>query len=51
MNESSIKIMNRSFNILDKRRATLLQDERTINLKERVKKIRENSVKHLSLTP
>lgn len=49
MNESSLKIMNKSFNILDKRRATLLQDERTINLKERVKKIRENSVEHLSI--
>lgn len=48
MKESSIKIMNRSFNILDKRRATLLKDERTVNLKERVKKIRENSVEHLS---
>jgi len=48
MNESSLRIMNKSFNILDKRRATLLKDERTINLKERVKKIRKNSVKHLS---
>ncbi len=48
MNESSLKIMNKSFNILDKRRATLLKDERTINLKERVKKIRKNSVEHLS---
>jgi iron-sulfur cluster protein len=47
MNESDIKIMNKSFNILDKRRSTLLQDEATIKLKERVKKIRENSVSHL----
>jgi iron-sulfur cluster protein len=47
MNESSLKIMNKSFNILDKRRAALLQDERTINLKERVKKIRTNAVDHL----
>ncbi|MCC7551948.1 MAG: LUD domain-containing protein [Methanobacterium sp.] len=48
MNDSSIKIMNKSFNILDKRRATLLQDEATIKLKERVKNIRENSVEHIS---
>lgn len=48
MNDSSLKIMNKSFNILDKRRAALLQDERTINLKERVKKIRSNAVDHLS---
>ena len=48
MNDPSIKIMNRSFNILNKRRATLLQDKRTIALKKRVKKIRENSIEHLS---
>jgi iron-sulfur cluster protein len=47
MIRSQLKIMNRSFNILDKRRANLLHDERTINLKERVKKIRENSTEHL----
>ncbi len=48
MNESDINIMNRSFNILDRRRSTLLNDEATIKLKERVKKIRKNSVEHLS---
>ena len=47
MMRSQLKIMNQSFNILDERRATLIQDERTINLKERVRKIRENSTEHL----
>ena len=47
MNNNAIKIMNRSFNILDDRRATLLQNEATIKLKGRVKKIRENSIEHL----
>jgi len=47
MNDASMKIMNRSFKILDRRRATLLQDERTVKLKERVKEIRENSIEHL----
>lgn len=49
MNDSSIKIMNRSFNILDERRANLLQDEGTVKLKEKVLKIRKNSVDHLSI--
>lgn len=48
MNDPSLKIMNRSFGILNKRRSSLLEDERTIELKERVKKIREDSVEHLS---
>ena len=47
MKESEINILNRSFGILDKRRAKLLQDERTIQLKERVKKIREDSTARL----
>ena len=47
MKESEINIMNRSFGILDKRRAKLLQDERTIQLKERVKRIREDSTARL----
>ncbi|PKL73065.1 MAG: lactate utilization protein [Methanobacteriales archaeon HGW-Methanobacteriales-2] len=47
MNDAAMEIMKRSFNILDKRRADLLQDERTVNLKERVKNIREISVEHL----
>jgi L-lactate utilization protein LutB len=48
MNDPSLKIMNRSFGILNKRRSSLLEDERTIELKERVKKIREDSIEHLS---
>ena len=47
MNDDAKKIMNRSFNILDQRRAELLMDESTVNLKERVKNIREHSVEHL----
>jgi L-lactate utilization protein LutB len=47
MKESEINILNRSFGILDKRRADLLKDERTIQLKERVKKIREDSTARL----
>jgi len=47
MNDAAMEIMKRSFNILDKRRADLLQDERTVNLKEKVKNIREISVEHL----
>jgi iron-sulfur cluster protein len=47
MNDAAKKIMNRSFNILDRRRANLLHDERTVKLKGRVKKIRENSIEHL----
>ena len=49
MNDPSLKIMNRSFGILNKRRSTLLEDERTLELKERVKKIREYSIEHLSI--
>ena len=48
MNDPSLKIMNRSFGILNKRRSALLEDERTLDLKEKVKKIREYSVEHLS---
>lgn len=47
MNESEREIMKRAFAILDNRRATLLQDERTIKLKKRVKKIREKSIDNL----
>lgn len=49
MNKSQLTIMNRSFTKLNQRREALLQDETTINLKERVKKIRTNSIKQLSL--
>jgi iron-sulfur cluster protein len=49
MKKSELIIMNRSFTKLDERRANLLHDERTIHLKEIVKKIREDSVKNLSL--
>ncbi|MFA0832542.1 MAG: LUD domain-containing protein [Methanobacterium formicicum] len=49
MDKSQLTIMNRSFTKLNQRREVLLQDETTINLKERVKKIRTNSIKQLSL--
>jgi iron-sulfur cluster protein len=49
MKDSQINIMNHSFAILDNRRTTLLQDERTVKLSERVKKIREKAIHHLSL--
>jgi L-lactate utilization protein LutB len=47
MNESEINIMNRSFGILDRRRANLLQDKHSLQLKERVKKIRKDSTARL----
>lgn len=47
MKESEIKIMNRSFGILNSRRAALLQDKRTLQLKEHVKKIRKDSTARL----
>jgi len=48
MIDSSLKNMKRSFKILDNRRSTILHDKETIDLKEMVKKIRKNSVSHLS---
>jgi L-lactate utilization protein LutB len=41
--------MNRSFTKLNERRSTLIYNEDTINLKQRVQKIRKNSVEHLHL--
>ena len=49
MNKTELSIMNKSFSKLDDRRASLLLDERTIDLKETVKEIRKNSIKHLHL--
>jgi L-lactate dehydrogenase complex protein LldG len=47
MKNSEIKAMNRSFGILEERRAKILDDERTIQLKERVKEIREHSIRNM----
>lgn len=47
MKKSEIQAMNRSFGILEERRAKILDDERTIQLKERVKAIREHSINHM----
>ena len=47
MKKSEIQAMNRSFGILEERRAKILDDERTIQLKERVNTIRENSINHM----
>ncbi len=44
MKKSEINAMNRSFGILEERRAKILDDERTLNLKKRVKDIREHSI-------
>jgi L-lactate dehydrogenase complex protein LldG len=47
MKKSEIKAMNRSFGILEERRAKILDDERTLTLKDRVKEIREHSIKNM----
>jgi L-lactate dehydrogenase complex protein LldG len=47
MKESEIRAMNRSFQILNDRRRELLDNKETSKLKERVKKIRKHSIKHL----
>ena len=47
MKKSEIDAMNRSFAILYERRSHLLLDERTQDLKEKVKKIREYSISNL----
>lgn len=47
MKKSEINAMNRSFGILEERRAKIRDDERTILLKERVKQIREHSIKNM----
>jgi L-lactate utilization protein LutB len=48
MKKSEIKVMNHSFSILNSRRTSLLQDKRTLQLKKRVKKIREDSIDHIN---
>ncbi|MDP3066976.1 MAG: LUD domain-containing protein [Methanobacteriaceae archaeon] len=47
MDKSQLTIMNRSFRILDKRRASLLKEPATLKLKERVQEIRKYSMDHL----
>jgi iron-sulfur cluster protein len=47
MKESEIRAMNQSFKILNDRRRELLDNKETSKLKERVKKIRKHSIKHL----
>ncbi|MEG3224054.1 MAG: lactate utilization protein B/C [Methanobacteriales archaeon Met13] len=47
MDKSQLHIMNRSFRILDKRRASLLKEPATLKLKERVQEIRKYSMDHL----
>ncbi len=48
MKESEIKSMNRSFGILEERRQKIIDNERTTQLQEHVKKIREHSVKNIA---
>ncbi len=47
MNRSELETMRRTFQILDERRKRLLEDERIIKLKDRVKKIREDCVSNI----
>lgn len=47
MSDIEIEAMNQSFSILDKRRKELLGKEKTENLKNRVIRIREDSIEHL----
>lgn len=47
MKKSHLNIMNRSFTVLDERRARLLKDPETLKLKKRVQDIREYAVDHL----
>ena len=49
MKRSEINTMNRSFRTLDKRRDKIIEDEQTIQLQERVKEIREYSIKNIGL--
>jgi L-lactate dehydrogenase complex protein LldG len=48
MKKSEIDIMNKSFAILNERRSHLLHDERTQDLKEKVKGIRKYSISNLN---
>ena len=47
MKKSEINAMNKSFGILEERRAKILDDDRTLNLKKRVKDIREHSIANM----
>ena len=47
MKKSEITAMNKSFGILEERRAKILDDDRTILLKEHVKEIRKYSIKNM----
>ena len=47
MKKSEITAMNKSFGILEERRAKILDDDRTILLKEHVKEIRKHSIKNM----
>ena len=49
MKKSEIKAMNRSFRTLGERRDKIIDDERTIELQKRVKKIREYSLLNMDL--
>ena len=49
MKKSEIKTMNRSFRTMGDRRDKIIDDKRTIQLKERVKGIREYSIKNMDL--
>jgi len=49
MKKSEINTMNRSFRTLGKRRDKIIEDKRTIQLQERVKEIREYSIKNMDL--
>lgn len=48
MKKSEIEAMNRSFGILEDRKAKILDDERTVQLKERVKEIRKHSIRNMN---
>ena len=47
MKKSEIEVMNRSFGILNERRSHILNDERTLELKDKVKEIRQYSISNL----
>jgi L-lactate dehydrogenase complex protein LldG len=47
MKKSEIKAMNRSFGILEERKSKILDNDRTLKLRERVKEIREHSINNM----
>jgi L-lactate dehydrogenase complex protein LldG len=49
MKRSEIKAMNRAFGILAERKAKIVDDDQTIQLQERVKRIREHSIKNMDV--